>query len=102
MPGEPERCGIAQAALITGISKRALQNLARSIPGASKPAGRWLFVIADLRAWVAQINEPTARRKGSISGTASARRLSRPDALKVEQAYELALNGLSKGRRALR
>ena len=35
----PERVGIAGAVLITGMSRRTLQDLAPSIPGASKPAG---------------------------------------------------------------
>ena len=39
----PERCGISQACLITGIPKRTLQELAATIPGASKPAGRHQF-----------------------------------------------------------
>ena len=33
----PERCGISEASLITGISKRTLQDLAPTIPGASRP-----------------------------------------------------------------
>lgn len=38
----PNRCGIAEARNITGLSYRTLQNLASlgAIPGASKPSGR--------------------------------------------------------------
>lgn len=94
MGAEPERCGISQASLISGLSKRTLQDLAPTIPGASKPAGRWIFIIPDLRAWSQRINRKTGLcRKTSISGTGSIGRVSRSMGSNIDKAYELALSG---------
>lgn len=96
MTTEPQKCGIAEAALITGISKRTLQDLAPSIPGASKPAGRWIFAVSELRAWSTRINRNNPCRKTSISAKASTGRVSRSRASNIEKAYELVLNGSRK------
>lgn len=50
-----KRCQISGAARISGMSKRTLQHLAAAgrIPGATKPAGRWLFDVARLEQWLA-------------------------------------------------
>ena len=66
----PERVGIAGAVLITGLSRRTLQDLAPSIPGASKPAGRWLFAVAELRAWVTRTTKGPSCRKTYTSAQA--------------------------------
>lgn len=89
----PERVGIAEAVLITGMSRRTLQDLAPSIPGASKPAGRWLFAVAELRAWVTRTTKRPACRKTSTFAPASIGRVSRSGAKNIAKAYELVLNG---------
>jgi hypothetical protein len=90
---EPTRIGVAQAALITSLSRRTLQDLAPSIPGASKPAGRWLFEEAALRAWINRKPERMPCRKTSTSGTGSIGRASKRKASNIEKAYELVLSG---------
>ena len=90
----PERVGIAQAALITGLSKRTLQDLAASIPGASMPAGRWLFDEAKLRAWVTRVSRKAPPcRKTSTSAKASTGRGSRSAGGSTDKAYERVLSG---------
>lgn len=89
---EAERIGVAAAALITGMSRRTLQDLAPSIPGASKPSGRWLFEVAKLRAWVTRTKAKPCR-KISTSGRASIGRVSRSVATNTAKAYEHVLSG---------
>jgi hypothetical protein len=90
----PERVGIAEATLITGLSRRTLQSLAPSIPGASKPSGRWLFAVADLRAWVTRTKARKPCRKTSTSAQAYTGRGSRSAVSNTAKAYELVLSGL--------
>ncbi|WP_439571217.1 helix-turn-helix domain-containing protein [Sphingomonas sp.] len=96
MKPENIRCGIAQARAITGLSNRTLQDLASrgAIPGASKPAGRWLFEIAELRRWVARVNRTAQAQwqRTSTSGTASIGRASRSPASNTAKAYEHVLS----------
>jgi hypothetical protein len=89
----PERVGIAEAVLITGMSRRTLQSLATSIPGASKPAGRWLFAVAELRAWVTRTTKKQPCRKISTFAPGSTGRASKRAASNTEKAYELVLSG---------
>ncbi|WP_267348737.1 hypothetical protein [Sphingomonas sp. GM_Shp_2] len=92
MIGQAERVGIADAVLITGMSRRTLQSLAPSIPGASKPAGRWLFAVAELRAWVTRTTRSSCR-KISTSAPASFGRVSRSTGRNTAKAYERVLSG---------
>lgn len=112
--GGPIRCGIDEAASITGMSARILRDQATrgAIPGASKPAGRWLFVIADLRVWVARgsrapHHDVEAARKARLGRAGRVAASGRTD---TASAYELrfaapapavergALNILGRGR----
>lgn len=88
-----ERVGISEAVLITGMSRRTLQDLAPSIPGASKPAGRWLFVVSELRAWVTRTTKGTSCRKTSTYERVYTGRASRSAAGNTDKAYERVLSG---------
>lgn len=75
------RCGMAEAARLTGMKQRTLLYYVHDIPGTSKPAGRWIFDVEQLKAWSSRISRakrPTDRG-----------RLGRAD--DVEAAYERAL-----------
>lgn len=92
-PAAPMRCTIAQAHALTGLSCRVLRDQAArgAIPGASKPSGRWLFVIEDLNRWAGRIvhQKSLVRTKvAPIAGTA--RRAT--DEKKVTAAYERVLS----------
>ena len=89
----PERVGIAGAVLITGLSRRTLQDLAPSIPGASKPAGRWLFAVAELRAWVTRTTKRPTCRKTYTSAQAYTGRGSNAAVSNTAKAYERVLSG---------
>ncbi|WP_366520815.1 helix-turn-helix domain-containing protein [Sphingomonas sp.] len=95
MTSAPIRCGIAEARNITGLSYRTLQDLASrgAIPGASKPSGRWLFVVIDLKRWSTRVNRAKKHqcRRTSTSGAESSGRVSRSTASSTEKAYEHAL-----------
>lgn len=93
MTGAPERVGISGAVLITGMSRRTLQDLAPSIPGASKPAGRWLFVVSELRAWVTRTTRRTSCRKTYTFEKEYTGRGSRSAARNTDKAYEHVLSG---------
>lgn len=93
MSTAPERIGIAGAILITGLSRRTLQDLAPSIPGASKPAGRWLFAVAELRAWVTRTTKGPSCRKTSTSAPVYTGRGSKFGASNTAKAYERVLSG---------
>ncbi|WP_372891109.1 helix-turn-helix domain-containing protein [Sphingomonas sp.] len=93
-PDLPVRTGIAGAQAITGLSYRTLQDLASrgEIPGASKPAGRWLFIVADLRRWSNRVNRATkAKCRTSTNATASGGRVSRSAVSNTGKAYEHVL-----------
>ena len=89
----PERVGIADAILITGMSRRTLQSLAPSIPGASKPAGRWLFAVAELRAWVTRTTKRPTCQKTYTSAPAYTGRGSKFAGKNTAKAYEHVLSG---------
>lgn len=103
MPGrtatiEPVRCQIDEAHVITGISVRIIRDQAGRgvIPGASKPGGRWLFVIEDLQRWATRVNRPTIVRSSKAGRgpmVPRAGRISRTNVEKTSTAYELALQG---------
>lgn len=84
-----ERCKIRQAAEITGLDIRTLQEKAArgEIPGAEKPFGRWTFDIAKLR----QLRGRPCQR-GSTKGMGYSGRVSRSGGMSIERAYELVLS----------
>ena len=89
--GQALRGTIALASAITGLSYRTLQDLAARgvIPGASKPAGRWLFVIADLQEWAAGGTGGGDRK--CISEMGYGGRVSKSGESNTDLAYERAL-----------
>ena len=93
-------CGIAQARVITGLSVGILRDHAArgSIPGVSKPAGRWLFVIEDLQRWATRIARPAlGPRSKSVSMPRIPRagRIPHPNPADTASAYERALRSRS-------
>jgi hypothetical protein len=87
---KPERCKIREAALISGLDIRTLQEKAArgEIPGAEKPFGRWTFDIAKLR----QLRSKGSLCAVSIRGTGYGGRVSRYAGTSTESAYERALS----------
>lgn len=85
-----ERCKIREAALITGLDIRTLQDKAArgEIPGAEKPFGRWTFDIAALR----RLKGRNQCRAGSIKGMGYTGRVSRSGGMNIASLYELALS----------
>ncbi|WP_120299945.1 helix-turn-helix domain-containing protein [Sphingomonas sp. PP-CC-1A-547] len=86
------RCGIADARAITGLSYRTIQDLASrgAIPGASKPSGRWMFVVADLRRWSTRVNRAAACPISTLAAKSTGR-VSRSGASNTGTAYERVL-----------
>ena len=86
---QAERCTVAEAALITGLPKRTLQDKASAglIPGARKVFGRWTFDIAALKRLGSRPCQRAYTRE-----TASTGRVSRSKASNIEKAYELVLS----------
>lgn len=71
----PERVGISEAVLITGLSDRQMREIAPTIPGSSRGLSAtntpvWLFDEALLRGWVAGTVEAVqdAARRKAMSG----------------------------------
>lgn len=85
-----ERCKIRDAALITGLDIRTLQDKAArgEIPGAEKPFGRWTFDIAKLR----QLRTKGRTCAVSIRGMGYTGRVSRSGGSNIEKAYERVLS----------
>lgn len=83
-----ERCKTRQAAEITGLDIRTLQEKAArgEIPGAEKPFGRWTFDVAALRRLKGRRPCAVSIRETGYSG-----RVSRSAASSIERAYELVL-----------
>ena len=100
VPADPIRCGIAQARGITGLSVSILRDHAArgSIPGVSKPAGRWLFVVEDLQRWATRIDHPAPGPRSRSAHTARlprAGRIPHPNPADTASAYERALRSRS-------
>lgn len=93
----PERVPVSQAALIAGLPKRTLQDLAArgAIPGAGKPAGRWTFDVRLLRQWAARVERKRECRT-STTVAASGGRVSRFAGSNIDAAYERALGLLRR------
>lgn len=90
-PGE--RVRTAEAARITGLSRRTLQEKAAAglIPGARKVFGRWTY---DATILMKLGHEPCRKssRKASIGAEKSSGRVSRSGASNIVKAYERVLS----------
>lgn len=62
MTGQPERVGIKEAALITGLKPRTLEAMARQgrVPSAAKLGKLWSFNVERLRQWLSEQETRTA------------------------------------------
>lgn len=89
------RCKSREAAAITGLDIRTLQEKAAAgqIPGARKVFGRWTYDIAKLR----QLGAKGRSCEGSISATGYTGRVSRSAATNIDRAYELVLRPSRSG-----
>lgn len=91
-----ERVRTAEAARITGLDARTLQEKAAAglIPGARKVFGRWTYdpiILVKLgRAPCPKADRNS--RKVAIGGGRSSGRASRSEASSIEKAYELTLS----------
>ena len=90
----PARIRTAQAALLTGLDRRTLQEKAAAglIPGARKMFGRWTFDVAALAKLGTEPCRTRNFRRASTSETASIGRVSRSGGSNIEKAYELVLS----------
>jgi hypothetical protein len=93
---EAERVAIADAVLISGLSKRTLQSLAAHgrIPGAGKPAGRWTFDVMELREWSRTVNGVMINPR--MGKQPSPRRTKFKPRATTQQAYEHLLKCSAK------
>ena len=89
---ESERIQAAAAVRITGLSRRAIQEMAArgEIPGAAKLGARWTFDEAKLRRWV-KAREEEGCRGISTDAAKSGGRESRFAAATFAEAYEQLL-----------
>ena len=88
-----ERVRTAEAARITGLDARTLQEKAAAglIPGARKVFGRWTYDPIIL-VKLGRTPCPKNSRKASTGAGKSFGRVSRSEASNIEKAYELALS----------
>lgn len=86
----PERVRSREAAQITGLDIRTLQEKAArgEIPGAEKPFGRWTFDVAKLR----QLRSKGRPCAVSIKGMGFTGRVSRSGGTSIAEAYERVLS----------
>ena len=90
-----ERCKTAEAAAITGLDARTLQEKAAAglIPGAAKIFGRWTYDIAALR----RLGTKGHRCAGSTREAAFTGRVSRSGGSNIARAYEHVLSQSRSG-----
>lgn len=90
---EPTRIRTAEAARITGVDPRTLQEKASQglIPGARKVFGRWTYDVAILTR-LGKEPCPKISRKDSTDGATFSGRVSRSKASSTARAYELVLS----------
>jgi hypothetical protein len=64
----PERIKSAQACAITGLSPRVLQQMAErgDVPGSVKLGARYVFDVARLRAWLAELEQRQAAGRNAL------------------------------------
>ena len=89
-----ERVRIAEAAKITGLAIRTLQDKAASglIPGARRTFGRWTFDVQSLRRLGRSPCQKTSSRETGFAG-----RVSRSGGSNIVSAYELVLKQKRSG-----
>ena len=89
---EPTRIRTAEAARITGLDPRTLQEKAACglIPGARKIFGRWTYDVA-LLIKLGKEPCPKTSRKASTGGAKFSGRVSRSEVSSTARAYELVL-----------
>jgi hypothetical protein len=94
----PTRVRTAEAARITGLAPRTLQEKAAAglIPGARKVFGRWTYDMNILMKLGREQCRKTSRKASTGAGTFSGR-VSRSEASSTARAYELVLSQWRKG-----